>query len=334
MLRRFLMYKREYEGLLKAKKIPKASLFYGVCTYQNNFLLHEALRLLEAQKDEKLLLYFDEYHFATAKNFIAQSSLFGDRNILIIKSDKVIPAKELESLVELCSKNESSYFFYQYFGDDAKIKTASKAFDKKGIAAFVRLFKADYNEAISMLMEDANKHSLSISRYAMQHLYMVHMEDLSLCVNEFEKLSLLGRDIQINDIDLHVYGLGTVTLDSFIAKLLDKKDIKEDLERMSISDGHDEIKIINAIENYITQLFLFHAYIKLNGSFDAKAVLGYPLPPQLANQRSTQSIKLDLATYKTLLNLLLDAEFRLKKSSNLEKSAFLLSSLIKLQSYL
>ncbi|MDD3343687.1 MAG: DNA polymerase III subunit delta [Sulfurospirillaceae bacterium] len=328
------MYKREYEALLKTKKPPKASLFYGACSFQNNFLLHETLRVLDAQKDEKLSLYFDEYHFTTAKNFVSQSSLFGDRNILIVKSDKVIPLKELESLVELCSKNESSYFFYQYLDDDSKIKTASKAFDKKVDATFVRLFKADYNDAISMLMEEANKHALSISRYAMQHLYMVHMEDLSLCVNEFEKLALLGRDIQINDIDLHVYGLGTVTLDSFIAKLLDKKDIKEDIERMSLSDGHDEIKIINAIENYITQLFLFHAHIKLNGSFDAKAVLGYPLPPQLANQRSSQSIKLDLMMYKALLNLLLDAEFRLKKSSNLEKSAFLLSSLIKFQSYL
>lgn len=328
------MYKREYETLLKANKIPKANLFYGVCHYQNDALIEQTLHLLDVQKDEKLTLFFDEYHFSTAKNFISQSSLFGDRNVLIIKSDKIIPAKELETLVELCAKNDSSYFFYQYFSDDSKIKTASKAFDKKESAAFVRLFKADYNEAISMLMEAAKKHQLTISRYAMQHLYMVHMEDLSLCVNEFDKLALLGQEVQINDIDLHVYGLGTVTLDSFITKLLDKKEIKEDLERISITEGHDEIKIINAIQNYITQLFLFHAYIKLNGSFDAKAVLGYPLPPQLAQQRSTQSIKFSLQTYKSMLALLLDAEFHLKKTSHLEKNAYLLSSLIKLQSYL
>lgn len=328
------MYKREFETLLKSKKIPKSLLLYGACTYQNALLSEQMLEALDVSNDEKLLLHYDEYHFTTAKNFISQSSLFGDRNILLIKTDKVIPAKELSLLVELCAKNDSSYFLYHYFGEEKKITPMTKIFDKTANAVFVRLFKADYNDAITMLLTQAQKIGLDINRYAMQHLYMVHMEDLSLCINEFEKLSLVNREIQINDIETLVYGLGTVSMDGFIAKLLEKKDFKEDFLRMVESDGNDEIRIINAIQTYITGLFLFHAYIKLHGSFDAREILGYPLPQHLANQRSTQSIKINLDTYKSMLNHLLETEFKLKKTPNIEKNTLLLSSLIKLQSFL
>jgi len=328
------MYKREFEGLLKANKAPKSTLLYGACAYQNNILAQQLLALLKAASEEKVMMYFDEYNFTSAKNFLSQSSLFGDRNILIIKTDKTIPTKEIETLVGLCAKNDSSYFLYQYFGEDKKATPLTKLFDKQNEGVFVRLFKADFNEAIQLLQNHANAVGLSIDRYALQHLYMVHTEDLSLCINEYEKLLVLDREIQMNDINTLVYGLGSVSMDHFITKLLEKKDVKEEFERLVEGDGIEEIRIINAIQAHVSQLFLFHAYIKLYGTFDAKAILGYPLPPQLAAQRSQHSIKIDLATYNKLSKLLIDAEYRLKKVGNVEKTSYLLSSLIKLQSYL
>lgn len=328
------MYKREFEGLLKANKAPKSTLLYGACAYQNNFLAHQLLALLQAASEEKVLMYFDEYNFSSAKNFLSQSSLFGDRNILIIKTDKTIPSKEVETLVRLCAKNDSSYFIYQYFGEDKKATPLTKLFEKQNDGVFVRLFKAEFNEAIQLLQNHANTVGLSIDRYALQQLYMIHAEDLSLCINECEKLLVMGKEIGVNDINTLVYGLGSVSMDSFITKLLDKKDIKEEFERLVEGDGIEEIRIINAIQAHVSQLFLFHAYIKLYGAFDAKAILGYPLPPQLAAQRSQHSIKIDLATYHKLLNLLIDAEYRLKKIGNVEKTSYLLSNLIKLQSFL
>jgi len=328
------MYKREFEGLLKASKAPKSTLLYGACAYQNNILTQQLLALLKAASEEKVMMYFDEYNFTSAKNFLSQSSLFGDRNILIIKTDKTIPTKEIETLVGLCAKNDSSYFLYQYFGEDKKATPLTKLFDKQNEGVFVRLFKADFNEAIQLLQNHANAVGLSIDRYALQHLYMVHTEDLSLCINEYEKLLVLDREIQMNDINTLVYGLGSVSMDHFITKLLEKKDVKEEFERLVEGDGIEEIRIINAIQAHVSQLFLFHAYIKLYGTFDAKAILGYPLPPQLAAQRSQHSIKIDLATYNKLSKLLIDAEYRLKKVGNVEKTSYLLSSLIKLQSYL
>jgi DNA polymerase III subunit delta len=328
------MYKREFEALLKAKKIPKALFLYGACEYQNNYLAQELLRLLDVCAEEKMLMYFDEYHFASAKNFIAQSSLFGDRNILIIKTDKAIPAKELETLVELCGKNESSYLICQFFGEDKKATPSTKAFEKASHAQFVRLFKAELGDALSLLEKHAFTIGLRIDRYVLQHLYLVHAEDLSLCINECEKLSLLERDVSIQDIDTLVYGLGTVSMEHFMAKLFEKKDISEVFERLIEGDGMEEMRVLNAIESHLCQLFLFHSYIKLHGSFDAKAILGYALPTPIATQRSNQSIKIDLKTYQTLFELLLNTEYTLKKLSNVDKNTQLLSSLIKLQSYL
>ncbi|AFL68222.1 DNA polymerase III subunit delta [Sulfurospirillum barnesii] len=328
------MYKREFEATLKTGNTPKSTFLYGACSYQNNALCEQLLSLLQANNDEKVMMYYDEYHFSTAKNFLSQSSLFGDRNILIIKSDKTIPAKELETLVELCAKNDSSYFIYQYFGEDKKATPLTKCFDKKTQAAFVRLFKAEFNEAMQLLQNHARLVGLNIDRYALQHLYMIHMEELSLCINECEKLLVLNKEIHIKDIDALVYGLGNVSMEHFLTKLLEKKDIKEEFERLIEGDGMEEIRMINAIEAHVVQLFLFHAYIKLHGSFDAKAILGYPLPPHIAAQRSQHSIKIDVYTYKLLLTLLSEAEYRLKKTSNLDKASYLLSTLIKLQSYL
>jgi len=328
------MYKREFEGLLKAKKAPKSALFYGACAYQNNFLTEQLLTLLDAQHDEKMMMYYDEYHFSSAKNFLSQSSLFGDRNILILKNDKTLPAKELEVLVSLCAKNDSSYFIYQYFGEDKKATPMSKFFDKPHDSLFVRLFKADFNEAIQLLQNYAQTIGLHIDRFALQHLYMMHTEDLSLCINECKKLLVLDKEIQIDDINMYVYGLGAVSMEHFMTKLLEKKDFKDEFLHMIEGDGIEEMRIINALQTYVSQLFMFHAYIKIHGSFDAKAILGYPLPPQIANERSRQSIKLDLATYQKLLTLLTDAEYALKKTNSIDKTGYLLSNLIKFQSFL
>ncbi|MCF6173775.1 MAG: hypothetical protein L3J44_08365, partial [Campylobacteraceae bacterium] len=114
------MYKREFENLLNSSQLPKSILLYGACFYQTNLYGEEIVKSLGVQAEEKFLLYYDEYNFTIAKNFLSQSSLFGDRNILIIKTDKVIPKKDLDILVELSFKNSTNYLIYQYFGDDKK----------------------------------------------------------------------------------------------------------------------------------------------------------------------------------------------------------------------
>ena len=324
------MYKREFENLLNSNRLPKSMLLYGECDYQNNYFSEKIIKKWIQPDDEKLLLHYDEYNFTTAKNHLSQSSLFGGQNIVIVKSDKAIPKKELDVLVGLCEKSENSFFLFQYFGDSKKATSIAKSFKKN----FVRFFKPNLSEAITLLHVKAKEIGLNINGYTLQHLYLLHMEDLSLCVNEFEKLSLLDREIHSVDIDRIVYGLGSIGLDTFVEKLLKKEDIKSSFETLCESGSADEVRVVNAIQNYLTQLLLFHMYIKVHGTFDARAILGYPLPPQIAKHRADMSIRIDIMSYKKMLEHLAKSELALKKVKNLDKNSYLISTLIKLQSYL
>ncbi len=328
------MYKNHLLPLIQNKALPKAILLYGECDYQNNYYANKITELWCSADDEKLLLHYDDYDFTTTKNHLSQSSLFGGLNVVVIKTDKAIPKKELDVLVELCKKNDDSFLLFQYFGDSKKAANIAKSFTKKAGGDFVRFFKPNLGEALSLLNQKAKEVNLNINGYALQHLYMLQLEDLSLCVNEFEKLSILDREIESADIDKLVYGLGSIGMDKFIEKLIKKEDIKDSFSTLCEAGDGDEVRVVNSTWNYLSTLLMFHMYIKIHGSFDARAILGYPLPPQLAKQKADQSIKITLDTYKILLEHLANAELKLKKMKNIDKSSYLLSTLIKLQSYL
>jgi DNA polymerase-3 subunit delta len=123
-------------------------------------------------------------------------------------------------------------------------------------------------------------------------------------------------------------------MDKFIETLLKKEDISIAFQNLFENALADEVRIINAIQAYLSNLLLFHLYIKIHGNYDAKEILGFPLPPQIAKQRASDSIKIDLNTYKKLYEVLLNAELKLKKMKDIDKNTFLLSSLIKLQKLL
>ncbi len=327
------MYKKDLDKELQNDFSYKSIFLYGESSFFVD-LYGEKIAKMCGTKEEILSFYFDEYDFSSAKNFISQASLFEDNNILIIKHDKKLPKKELDTLVDLCNKNKKSYFIFQFYGDDQKAKDISKSFTKKKNAAFVRFFKPYLKEAIDILSQKAYEKNIQIERYALEHLYFLQNEDLSLSLMELEKLSLLNKKIEIKDIENMVYGLGNISLEDFLEKLLRKEDIKEALSKIIESGGSDEISIINALENYVTQLFMFHIYIKVYGKIDPKEITGYNMPSFIAQKRAELSIKISLQTYKEMLNFLTDTELKLKKSQNIDKNSLLFSSLIKFQTFL
>ena len=324
------MYKRELEQVLHTKKLEPFILLYGECDFQNNYFSEKILSYWNTSEDEKLLVHYDEYDFSHAKNFLSQSSLFGGNNILVLKTDKLLPQKELDILIDLSKKSQESYFLYQYFGDATKAKKLTKSFGKN----FVRFFKPAISEALQLLQQKAKDVGLNIQGYALSHLYQLHMENLSLCVNEFEKLKLFNKEITVNDIDKVVYGLGSVGMDKFIETLLKKEGISIAFQNLFENALADEVRIINAIQAYLSNLLLFHLYIKIHGNYDAKEILGFPLPLQIAKQRASDSIKINLNTYKKLYEVLLNTELKLKKMKDIDKNTLLLSSLIQLQKLL
>ena len=78
------MYKKELDNLIAANKLPKSIMLYGECEYLTS-LYTKKISLIFGKKEDILAFYFDEYDFKSAKNFLSQSSLFGGKNILLIK---------------------------------------------------------------------------------------------------------------------------------------------------------------------------------------------------------------------------------------------------------
>ncbi|MDR1614524.1 MAG: DNA polymerase III subunit delta [Campylobacteraceae bacterium] len=322
------MYKRDFDLLLASKNIPRALFLYGACEYQLSLLENDILS--SWGEGEVLKFYFDEYDFKTVKAYLSQSSLFGDKNIVLLKLEKAPSQKEIEEFVRLCEKNDINHLLFIFYGEDAKAKDAAKAFGK----SFVRVFKPNPNEALKFLSSEAKKINLNISGFVLQNLYSVQNENLSLAVSELPKLSLLNKEITNADIDNLVFGMGSVELETFINKLLNGENITNLYKTISGSGSIDEIRLINAIQSHLYQLFLFHAYIKINGSFDAEKILGHPLPPQIAKQRSEMAMRIKIKTFGKLFKILTNAEFSLKTNSNLDKDSYMLSTILEMQNML
>lgn len=322
------MYRNELERLIKSGTKLRGIMLYGEC----HFLIEYYLKHFSNIPDANMLsLYHDEYEFTAAKAHISQGSLFGGENVLIIKSEKKLPKKELDILLSLVQKNPDNTFIYAYYGPD--MKTSAKAFNKKSGGIEVRLFSPYPNEAKAMLLQEAQRLQVQLDGYSANHLIESQNGDLSLAFNELKKLQILGRPITTKDIDTLVYGVGEVKIDQFINHLLDKKDFREEVQRI-LESGVDEIRIITAISAHLSQLFLFYSQIKVNGVGDSRAVLGFKLPPKIEQARAQQSIRLKQYQYEQVLQLLIECELQMKSSGGMDKTALLLATLIKLQSYL
>jgi DNA polymerase-3 subunit delta len=326
------MYKKELDNLIRTGQLPSSILLYGDDYASETYSSFLANKL--GDRDNMLKFYYEEYHYESAKSYLSQPSLFGDINLLFIKTDKKIPKKELDFFVDACMKNTTSFFVYEYCGDDKVGRDISRAFAKKKNADFVRFFKPNLSEAVGILSKKAQKIGLEIDSFALQHLFMIQSEDIALAANELEKLLLLDKKIQSNDIDTHVFGMGEVNMDKFIEKLLLKEDMRSEIETLIESGSLDEIRIVNALEAYIVTLMMFRTYITAHGRYDALEILGFPLPQNLVKIRASQSSKISLPIYQQMLTHLLNAEHTLKTSTNLDKNSYLFSTLIKLQTYL
>ena len=117
-------------------------------------------------KEDTYKFFFDEYNFVKAKEFLSQSSLFGNANILIVKRDKIIPKKELDMLINICNKSNNSYFLYQFVADDKYMEESKKSFGNN----FVRFFKPNNNEIFYIVKQEAKELNLQIDDYAISCL--------------------------------------------------------------------------------------------------------------------------------------------------------------------
>jgi len=320
------MKRHELDKLIQNDKVSNAVMLYG----ESHFLIERYSRILTAIPDASILnFYYDAYDFKAAKAHLSQGSLFGDRSVLVIKSEKKISKNDLSILVEQAKKNPDNLFIYSYYGSDYK-KSATAAFSAKAGGIDVRFFIPYANEAKNIILDEARSMGIVMDHYSAAHLLDIHNNDLSLAFNELSKLQILQRPITTKEIDDLVFGMGEVKVDQFINTLLEKRDFRAELQRV-LESGEDEIRLLNAISNYVAQLYLFYISIKLNGVPDSIKVLGYKLPGFIEKERAQQSIRLQQRQYTAIIHLLLDTELKMKSSVNVDKSALLLSTLIRLQ---
>ena len=320
------MYKNEFDKHIKNSTISNNFILFG----ESHFLIDTYTKHLSNIEDASLLtFYYDEYDFKSAKAHLSQASLFGGENILIIKSEKKIPKKELDAIIDLCEKNQDNIFIYAYYGNDHK--TYNKAFSKK-TTMVVRFFNPNHHEAINILLDVVKEKNIDMDQYSIAHLLNIHNGDIALACNEIDKFRVYEKPITTKDIEHLVYGLAEISIEDFIKNLLNKKDFKNDFKNI-LEHGEDEIRIITSITSYLTQLYMFNIYIRVNGTPNALEILGYPAPKFIVDEKAALCLKIKPNIYYKLHELLLESELKMK-SSSVDKEAILLSTLIRVQKLL
>ncbi|QOY54189.1 DNA polymerase III subunit delta [Candidatus Sulfurimonas marisnigri] len=322
------MYKSELDKHIQNNSLSNSFVLFG----ESSFLIDMyTKKLTDIQDASALTYYYDEYDFNSAKAHLSQASLFGGQNILIIKSEKKVPKKDLDILIDYCEKNKDNIFVYAYYGSDHKTYNNKNSFGKT-TAMSVRFFNPNQNEAIFALSQIARDKHVNIDNYTITHLLEIHHGDIALSSNEIDKFRVYDRAITTKDVDNLVFGLALVNIDELIKKILNKKDFKSELENI-LEHGEDEIRVVTAITSYLTQLYMFNIYIRVNGAPNALEILGYPAPKFVVDEKATLSIKFKPSTYYKLHELLLESELKMK-SSHVDKSAILLSTIIRIQQLL
>ena len=320
------MYKNEFDNCLKQGKRFKAYMFYG----QSIFLIEQyslAIAQSLGQSDEVEKLYFDDYDFKYAKDKLLQSSLFSSNNILLVKVEKKIPKKEVDSLIEACNLNPDSTLIFACLGD-TDFKTMESSFSLKTNSAAVRFFQPTDTEAIKFIEYEAKQLGIQYEISALNHLYFMHKNDLALCVNDLKKLAILDEVITVNLIDNNCFGIGVVNFEDFLHDLLSGKDISEDLN-LILEEGMNEIFLLNQVTSFVQQLFMISSYARTIGQPNPKEILGFVPPKNIWEKKSKLAINKKPEVFQEILEYLLNIELEFKTSKIDNQSLYLQASLRK-----
>ena len=323
------MYRKDLELNLANANLSNYFLLFGADEFQIELFGKEILSFYSSEDANLLSLYFDEYNYAQASSHLSEQSLFGGKNILYVKSDKKIPAKELKELISLCSKSQDNYFLFELYESDMKLVfDTQKAFGTN----FARFFKPSTpDEAINLLAKNSAKIGLNITKNALYELYFTHNENLYLAASELTKLKSLNTHIEQDDVKRLVFGLGGINFDDFFNKFMALKDIKNDFFTYLEDPNFNEILLLNSLYKAFFRLFKIYSYIKINGRLNLDEAIGYQPPVNVANLLKANSLKLSLNAYLEIFKTLNLAELELKTNTKMDKEIFVLSTILNLQ---
>lgn len=321
------MYKNEFDNKLRQNEVFNAYMFYG----QSSFLIDYYTNLVAdslGSKDEIEKLYYDDYNFKYAKDKLLQSSLFASNNILIIKIEKKLPKKEVSELIEACAINPDSTVIFACMGD-SDFRTMGGYFTSKLKAVSVRFFAPYANEAVKLIENHGRSLNLNYEMSALNHLYFMHRQDLSLCVNDLEKLAVLNEKITTNTINKHCFGIGAINFEDFLHNLISAQDISEELEIL-LEEGMNEIYLLTQVTSFVQQLFMISSYARVFGAPNAKEILGFVPPKNVWEKKTRLAINIKPKKFLELLTYLLNIELELKSSKISDSNLYLQACLRKI----
>lgn len=319
------MYKNEFDNLLRNKKVFNSYMFYGQSTYLIEYYTN-IIATAFAQKEDVEKIYFDDYDFKYAKQKLLQPSLFAPSSVLIIKIDKKLNKKETTELIEACNKNPTNKVVFSCMGD-GEFKTMAGYFnEKKNSAVSVRMFTPSQSEAIKLLEIEALNLKMDCDISSLNHLYFMHKQNITLCVNDLKKLSVYDEPITSKMVDIHCFGTGSISLDEFLHKLLAGENINEDLNTL-LEEGVNEIFLINQIQSFVQQLFMISSYTRAFGVPNAKEILGFIPPKNVWERKCKIAISIKPNRFLEIFELLSSVELELKSSKISEQNSYIQSIL-------
>lgn len=313
------MYKNIFDKEFTNNIIYDSYLFYGQSNYLIDSYSDKVSKKL-ADGEDIYKIYFEEYNFKSCLNYLSQSSLFATNNTLLIKTLKKIPKKELDELIKATNTNPDSFLIVCCLGE-TDFRSMAKSFTQKTNSAEVRLFEPTQQEALQILNHETVIQNINCTNSELLYLYNMHQRDLSLCINDFNKLAILDEDITINVINSQCFGMGSVSLDDFFLRLFSGQNINKDLY-MILEEGMNEIALINQTTSFIQQLFTINSYLKLYGQLDIVEIWGYKLPQNIANSRASIAMKFNQNDFIRLLNTFTTLELELKTKNSLDTNSY------------
>lgn len=325
------MYRKELDSFLKTS-VPRATLLYGESNFFIKYYSNKIATKITAPAN-RTIFYYGEYDFRAVMNILAQSSLFGDESLVILKLDKKLPKKEVDEMLKALIKNIHNSLIIEFYKSESK-SNAEYAQDFRVFSATfkgnnvieARFFTPNFYEAIALLKERAKTLELDIDERLLNTILTLQNNDLDIAYNELEKFTIFQRSITLEDIQKLCYGLGSISIEELFNTLFEKKDFFNIYEKIQ-EEASDELQILREMERYFYQLFLFFAYIKTYGVPNAKEILGFSPPQNIVEKLASRAIRIKEKGYKEIFE-----HFRKWRNASMrgEKNASL-SALIKIQ---
>jgi DNA polymerase-3 subunit delta len=303
------MYREGLEKIMRDENLPRDLMLFG-----ENFFIdyyYEKIRNYY-NADEVEVIYSFEYQFQTARSTLSGGSLFGDKTLLVLKSETKIPNSDLKELRKLISKTDN-FLLYLFYGDGREVQ---KAFGDN----FARFFKPNYNESFQFISEESAKAGLILNPEEIQKIYYLKSGDLSQIYGELQKISNLGienvREIGIENV---VSKSGEIEGDKIANHFFKTGDWKKSIQLLEEFEI-DQIEFLSILQRNLHDIYLFRSSLELQKSLDSLSVLGRKLPPEIENQKIVFAKKFSLKKISQMLYLTAKEDLRLKSGKSGDKT--------------